>query len=59
MKTYGGADVQVHTIFTSALVGGEWSDSRPGRFTHGERGPGTHWIGGLVDPRADLNDMEK
>jgi hypothetical protein len=32
---------------TSALVGGEWSASRPGRFT-----PGTHSIGGCVGPRA-------
>jgi hypothetical protein len=25
----------------------------------GERAPGTHWIGGSVDPRAGLDDMEK
>jgi hypothetical protein len=37
---------------TSALDGGEWSASRPGRFTPGERAPGTHWIGGWVGPRA-------
>jgi hypothetical protein len=43
----------------SALVGGEWSASLPGRFTPGERGPGTHWIGGWVCPRAGLNDVEK
>jgi hypothetical protein len=41
-------------FLTSALVGGEWSASRPGRFT-----PGTHWIGGWVDPRAGLEDVEK
>jgi hypothetical protein len=41
-----------------ALVGGEWSTSRPGRFTPGERAPGTHWIGGWVDLRAGLDDME-
>jgi hypothetical protein len=28
------------------LVGGEWSDSGPGRFTPRERASGTHWIGG-------------
>jgi hypothetical protein len=44
---------------TSALVGGEWSTSRPGRFTPGERAPGTHWIGSWVDLRAGLNDLEK
>jgi hypothetical protein len=31
-----------------------WSVSRPGRLT-----PGTHWIGGWVDPRAALYVMEK
>jgi hypothetical protein len=35
------------------------SASRPGRFTPGERAAGIHWIGGWVDPRAGLNDMEK
>jgi hypothetical protein len=44
---------------TSALDRGEWSDSRPGRFTPGEIAPGTHSIGGWVDPRADIDDMEK
>jgi hypothetical protein len=39
---------------TSALDGGEWSASRPGRFTPRERAPGVHWIGGWVDPRAVL-----
>jgi hypothetical protein len=24
-----------------------------------ERAPGTHWIGGWVDPRAGLDDVEK
>jgi hypothetical protein len=33
---------------TSALVGGEWSASRPGRFTPRERTPSTYWIGGWV-----------
>jgi hypothetical protein len=46
-------------FLTSALVGREWSASRPGRFTPGERAPGTHWIGGLVGPRASLDDVEK
>jgi hypothetical protein len=58
MKTYGGLDVYIHVFLTSALVGGDWSDSRPGRFTRGERAPGTHCIGGWVDPRAGLDDVE-
>jgi hypothetical protein len=46
-------------FLTSALVGGEWSASRPGRFTPGERAPGTHWIRGWVDPKAGLDNLEK
>jgi hypothetical protein len=39
---------------TSALDGGEWSDSHPGRITTGERAPGTHWIRGWVGPRRGV-----
>jgi hypothetical protein len=42
-----------------ALAGGEWSASPPGRFTPGERATCTHWLGGLVNPRAGLDDLEK
>jgi hypothetical protein len=59
MKAYGGVDVKIHIFWTSALIGGEWSASRLGHFTPGERAPDTHWIGGWVDPRAGLDDMEK
>jgi hypothetical protein len=51
MKTYGGVDVQIQLFLTSEQAGGEWSDSRPCRFTPSERAPGTHWIGGSIDPR--------
>jgi hypothetical protein len=44
---------------TSALDGGEWSASRPSRFTPKETAPGTHWIGGWVGPRAVLNSVVK
>jgi hypothetical protein len=47
------------SILASVLDGSEWSASSPGRFTPGGRTPSTHWIGGWVCPRADLNDMEK
>jgi len=40
---------------TSTLNRGEWSASRPGRFTHTERAPVSHWIGGWVGPRAVLD----
>jgi hypothetical protein len=29
MKAYGGVDVYIHILLTSALVRGEWSASRP------------------------------
>jgi hypothetical protein len=59
MKAYGGVDIYIHIFLTLALAGGEWSASRPGRFTPGERVPGTHCIRGWVNPRAGLDDMEK
>jgi hypothetical protein len=59
MKAYGGVDVKIHVFLTSALVRGEWSASPPCRITPGERAPGIHWIGGWVDPRAGMDDMEK
>jgi hypothetical protein len=46
-------------FFNSALVGGEWSVSRPGHFTRWEAAPGTHCIKGWVDRRADLDDVEE
>jgi hypothetical protein len=49
MKTYGGVDVVIHVFLTSALVG-EWSASRPGRFT-----TGTDYIGGWVGGKAGLD----
>jgi hypothetical protein len=58
MKAYGGVDVQIYVFLTSAQAGGEWSASRLGRFAPGERAPGTHFIGGLVGPRAGLDDVE-
>jgi hypothetical protein len=46
MKAYGEVDVYIHIFLTSALAGGEWSASYPGRYTPGESASGTHWIGG-------------
>jgi hypothetical protein len=45
-------------FLNSAQYGGEWLASRPGRFTPGDRDPGTHWIGGWVGPRGDLGAVE-
>jgi hypothetical protein len=46
MMTYGGMDTYMYVFLVSALVGGEWSASRPNRYTAGERVEVTHWIGG-------------
>jgi hypothetical protein len=43
MKTYGGVDTYIHEFLTFPREGA----------------PGTHWIGGWVDPRAGLDDVEK
>jgi hypothetical protein len=50
--------ISTHSL-TSALDGGEWLTSSPGRFTPRERASGTHWIGGWVGPRAVLDAMVK
>jgi hypothetical protein len=56
MKAYGGVDVYIHIFLTSTLGGGEWSPSRPGRCTPGDRALGTHCIDGWVGRRAGLDD---
>jgi hypothetical protein len=53
VKMYGGLDAQNRIFLTLALVEGEWSASRPSRFTHT-----THQIGGWMDRRASLADVE-
>jgi hypothetical protein len=42
-------DVYIHILLTSAVVGGEWSPSRPG----------THRIGGWAGIRAGLDDVKR
>jgi hypothetical protein len=49
----------VPSLLTSALDGGEWSASHPCCFIPWEIAPGTHWIGGLVGPRAGPDVVEK
>jgi hypothetical protein len=47
------------TLLISTVNEGEWSVSCPGHFTSEKRAPGTHWIGGWVDPRDGLEAIEK
>jgi hypothetical protein len=58
MNGYGGVEVYSHVFLTPAFVGDEWSVSRSGRFTSGERTSGTYWIGGWMDPGTGLDDVE-
>jgi hypothetical protein len=48
----------IHSL-TSALDGGEWSASRPGRFTPKERDRCTYSMGARVGPRAVLDAVVK
>jgi hypothetical protein len=52
-------NVEIHIFLTAALTGGECSASCSGRFTPGERAPGTHWIEDSVDPIAGFENVEK
>jgi hypothetical protein len=57
MKAYGRYS-STHSL-TSALVGGERSASRLGRFTSRERALGTYWMVGRVGPSAVLDTAVK
>jgi hypothetical protein len=59
MKIYVEVEGTVPSFLTSALDEGEWSDSRPSRFTPGERTVFTHLIQGWVGHRAAMGAMEK
>jgi len=47
------------THFNLGTIFCEWSASRPGRVTPGERTPGSRWIGGWVGSRAGLDAVVK
>jgi len=48
------AKLKFQACHTGELDGGEWSASRPGRFT-----PGNHWIRDWVGPRTGLDAVAK
>jgi hypothetical protein len=50
MNTYAGIE---------ALDGGDWSASRPGRFTPEEAAHCSHWIGGWAGSRGDPGGVLK
>jgi hypothetical protein len=54
MKAYGGMDIWIHIFLTWAQAEDEWSVQAPTALP-----PGTHYIGGWVDPRTGLDDVEK
>jgi hypothetical protein len=55
-SAWGERRYSSYSFLTSALDGGEWSASRPGRALPPVKGtPGTHWTGGWVGPRAGLD----
>jgi hypothetical protein len=45
--------------FLTSALGDEWSTLRPDRFTPEDRAPGSHWIGGWMDPRVGLAAVEE
>jgi hypothetical protein len=53
MKTYRGVEVWFDASLISALNGGEQLHA-PAFSPPGERTTGSYWIGGWVDPKADL-----
>jgi hypothetical protein len=58
MKTYEEVKIWFYVFLTSALVGSNWSASRPCRFIPGYTASDTHCLGQSVGPRADLDDIE-
>ena len=52
-KSIGGAEVQLHSFLTSVIDGCEWSTLCLGK-NHG-----THWIGGGVGPKNNLDVVKQ
>jgi len=50
-----GIGEEIHTFFTLAPAGDEWSFSHSSHFTPRQRMPITHWTGGWTYHRASLD----
>jgi hypothetical protein len=59
VKTYDGADIQIHVFLMSAVLEGGWSASRHGCFIPWEIVSDTHLIGERVGPRTCLDYVDK
>jgi hypothetical protein len=59
MEAYGGVYVYIHIFFTSALAGGEWSTSCPGRFTSRGKSPLYLLYRRLGGPQSRVDHAEK
>lgn len=53
-KAQAGMEVERQAFFSTSLV---WSASLLVHHTPGVTALGTHWIAGLLDPRAVLNEL--
>jgi hypothetical protein len=56
-EVYGRAEEELHVFIAITLCTSEWSASRSGQLTLGERRP--HWIGGWLDSKTSLDPKAK
>jgi hypothetical protein len=59
MKIYGRVHVKLQDFSTLTVDGGEWSASRPVRWTPKGKALGPYGIGSWVGPNASLDTMKK
>jgi len=59
LKTYGEAEVYLHSFLNYSVCGSEWSASRADHFIPRERAHCTHWLGGWVVLRASTDAVAK
>jgi len=58
MKAYRGREVYLHSFSALALDGGQYSTTRPGHFTSGERAHDALRIGRLMELGTGVNALE-